>query len=303
MTTDRDSDRPSALPWPYSVFVPERADAQHFMGSHWQPFVEDARQIIDRLPEIASNGLPAPGLASAPTPGRSLPATWPTGFQLVWPSAAHGLALTLRADADANHVADLFPFFATGARQTFRLREVIVWKGRMAAQIRAEWNGAEVTFFDTRFVLDRSRYDADREYDFSLCGIAYAAGPAATRVVRLPAAHVAALNPHLQAGELRHAVDGVMHFDGAAIFLPIESWDIDDHEFRAPVKSVTPFEGWLGQDGWQLRATVMRVGDDDRDLDLDILVTRRAWSGDAPPQVGQDIRGRLWLQGSLAPPP
>lgn len=122
-------------------------------------------------------------------------------------------------------------------------------------------------------------------------------------MVRLPAAHVAALNQHLQAGELRHAVDGVMHFNGAAIFLPIESWDIDDHEFRAPVKSVTPFEGWLGQDGWQLRATVMRVGDDDRDLDLDILVTRRAWSGDAPPQVGQDIRGRLWLQGSLAPPP
>lgn len=52
-----------------------------------------------------------------------------------------------------------------------RLREVIVWKGRMAAQIRADWNGAEVTFFDTRFVLDRSRYAAGREYDFTLAAL------------------------------------------------------------------------------------------------------------------------------------
>lgn len=32
---------------------------------------------------------------------------------------------------------------------------------------------------------------------------------------------------------------------------------------------------------------------------LDILITRRAWTGEAPPQVGQDIEGRLWLQGYL----
>lgn len=41
----------------------------------------------------------------------------------------------------------------------------------------------------------------------------------------------------------------------------------------------------------------MRFGDEDGDLD--ILITRRAWQGDAPPRVGQDIEGQLWLQGRL----
>jgi hypothetical protein len=37
----------------------------------------------------------------------------------------------------------------------------------------------------------------------------------------------------------------------------------------------------------------------DEDHDLDIVITRCAWSGEEQPQVGQDIEGRLWLQGYL----
>ena len=84
----------------------------------------------------------------------------------------------------SDRVVTLFPVFATGDRQTLRLREVIVWKGRMEAQIRAEWAQAEVTFFHTRFVLERTCYEAGGEYNFSLCGIAYDAGPAAKRDLR-----------------------------------------------------------------------------------------------------------------------
>ena len=36
-----------------------------------------------------------------------------------------------------------------------------------------------------------------------------------------------------------------------------------------------------------------------KDADLDIHITRRAWSGPQAPQVGQDIDGLLWLQGYL----
>ena len=81
------------------------------------------------------------------------------------------------------------------------------------------------------------------------------------------------------------------------MFLPIGEWDVDDYSFHAPVKSVEEFKDWLGQNGWRVRATVMRFGNED--ADLDIVITRRAWSGEAPPQVGQDIEGRLWLQGYL----
>jgi len=35
------------------------------------------------------------------------------------------------------------------------------------------------------------------------------------------------------------------------------------------------------------------------DFDLDIVVTARAWDGETPPEMGQDIEGSLWLQGYL----
>ena len=34
-------------------------------------------------------------------------------------------------------------------------------------------------------------------------------------------------------------------------------------------------------------------------FDLDIVVTALSWDGEAPPEVGQDIEGSLWLQGYL----
>lgn len=53
----------------------------------------------------------------------------------------------------------------------------------------------------------------------------------------------------------------------------------------------------LIQDAWLVRATVMHL---DEDFSLDILVTHKAWQGDQPPAAGQEIEGRLWLQGALA---
>ena len=56
----------------------------------------------------------------------------------------------------------------------------------------------------------------------------------------------------------------------------------------------------LGQDAWLVRATVMRLSDYlSEDVDLDILITPKAWRGSEPPRIGEDIQGRLWLQGRL----
>lgn len=105
------------------------------------------------------------------------------------------------------------------------------------------------------------------------------------------------MNQRLKEGEEPHETACTVSMDGAAMFLPVSGWDVDDYSFHAPVKSVTEFKDCLGQDGWRVRATVMRFGDED--ADLDILITQKAWSGEAPPRVGQDIEGRLWLQGYL----
>ncbi len=108
------------------------------------------------------------------------------------------------------------------------------------------------------------------------------------------------MNQNLAEGQRPHEENFTLSFEGAALLLPVTGWDVDDYEFRARVKSVEPFADWLGQDGWRVRATVLRFGDDDGDLD--IFVTRRAWSGEVPPASGQDIEGRFWLQGWLSTP-
>ncbi len=294
----QESDR-ETRPWPESTFVPEGEDAQHYPGSHWDPFVESPDGLIARLPEILPNALLQTGYGETRKSGRSIPDDWPQGFQLVWPQRDQGLALILRVEKDANLLVSLFPFFATGSQHTLTMREVSVWKGGLEAQITASWGEAEVTFFDTQYLINRAWYETGKEYDFILAGIAYDAGPAQKcewSIDRHPD-EVAWMNQRLEEGEQPHQTTFTLSMDGAAMFLPVSDWDVDDYSFHAPVKSVSEFKDWLGQDGWRVRATVMRFGDED--ADLDILITRRAWSGEAPPQVGQDIEGQLWLQGYL----
>lgn len=41
-----------AVPWPDSTFVPEPHASEHFLGSHWDPFFENAKDLLAQLPEI-----------------------------------------------------------------------------------------------------------------------------------------------------------------------------------------------------------------------------------------------------------
>ncbi|MBL8487572.1 MAG: hypothetical protein JNK22_10820, partial [Rhodocyclaceae bacterium] len=290
------------LPWPDSTFVPEGDETRHFPGSHWEPFAANATQIMARLPEIAPNAHLPPAYETGRQPPRPMPGDWTKGFQLVWPEPTQGLALVLRPEPEANMIVSLFPFITAGSRHTLTLRQVNVWAGGLEAQVTVDWGGGDVSFFDTGYVIHRAWYEAGRDYDFALSGIAYRAGPAEQRewhFNRHPD-EVAWMNRNLKDGEEPFEADGVLRMDGAAVFLPVKGGDVDDYSFRAPVKSVEAFQDWLGQDGWRVRATVIRFGDED--ADLDIMITRRAWSGEAPPRVGEDIEGQLWLQGCLLIP-
>ncbi len=211
----------------------------------------------------------------------------------------HGLSIVVRAGNEQNTVASLFPFVASGVRKTLILESVRVWQGELEAQVTAQWGDGEVTFIDAQYVANRAWYEAGRRWAFALAGLAYRAAPASKREwnIKQHPDQVAWMNRRLKPGEQPHEVDVTIKLDGAALFLPVTEWDTDDYSFHAPIQSVEEFKDWLGQDGWRVRATVMRFGDED--ADLDIFITRRVWVGDAPPRAGQDIEGRPWLQGCL----
>ena len=292
-----------SLPWPASTFVPDTADAQHYMGSHWWPFTEDAQELVARLPALLREALPHFGYGAIERhvrKGRQLPKEWPQGFQLAWPIRMQGLSLIMRIAQDGNWFTSMFPFTSHGVQTALVLREVRVWERGLEAQIEASWGSAEVTFFDSQYAINRAQYEAGRTYDFILAGIAYSARPATRmewRVNQHPDV-VAWMNRRRGPGEPTYETSVTVSTEGAVMLIPSEGRDRDDYSFRASVKSVEPFkQEWLGQHGWRVRAIAMRV--DAHDADLDIFITRRAWEDDVPPRVGQEIEGVLWLQGHL----
>ncbi|MDZ7656339.1 MAG: hypothetical protein U0997_10380 [Sulfurimicrobium sp.] len=294
------------LPWPDSTFKFEGANARHFMGAHWEPFVDDSTELLKRIPEILPQALPQAlpqtGYGEHHPATKKIPPDWATGYQLVWPLRVNGMSLMIRSNESQkqSELVSVFPFFAEGSQSALTLRQVDVWESECEAQITAGWGEAEIAFFDTQYLLNRAWYEAGKRYDFILTGLAYSACP--STIFKMPVHQ----NPEelawlkqlaAERGEEPPEEMTEINLTGMAMFLPIDAWDKDDYKFRAPIKEVKAFQDFLGQDGWRVRATVFRFGD--ADADLDIVITRRAWGSDAPPQVGQDIEGSLWLQGYL----
>ncbi len=295
-----------SLPWPDSTFRFETEESEHFMGSHWDPFFEEGGEaIVKKLPEVIDAATILSGFGSIKDPHRPLPESWAKGYHLIWPQPDRGVVITNVVDDEAKviRLCTLYPYWPEGIRHKLAINEVSVWAAGVEAQITFDLGGPEITFYDAQYLLNRSWYEHGQEYDFVLTGIAYSARPAENvEMPYTPNPDQVAWEEMLaqQRGEEPPERPTKIRLGGAAFFFPVEGWDVDDYSFCGPIKQVTPFSGFLGQDGWVVRTTVLRLSDrDPEDFDLDVVVTARAWDGDAPPEVGQDIEGSLWLQGYL----
>lgn len=291
------------LPWPLSTFTYEDDTAEHFLGAHWSPFVDEPKEMFLRLPEMIKAATVKTGFGDIKKPPRHLPEEWRQGFVLAWPSPQMGMAFGLKTTPEANVIASAYPFVTDGSQHLLCLRRVNIWEDGITAQIVADCGEAELAFFDTDFVANRGWYESGSAQEFILAGIAYGAKP--SEVFELPFTP----NPEQvewerimaeRRGEAPREVPETLSLRGMAMLMQMQDGDIDEFSFRGPVIQVSPFENFFGQDGWRVRVTVLRF--DDEDVDLDIYITRRAWEGAEPPQQGEDIEGTLWLQGRLWSP-
>jgi hypothetical protein len=298
------------LDWPQSTFKNEAPDTPHYMGSHWPPFVEDVADIVKDLPNILQEAQVMESIGNHRKSPRELPQNWPQGFHLVWPMQRRGLILTccINAAEQQTQLMSFYPFSSEGVQHTLTIDSVAVWEGQAEAQITVSLGEAQITFFDAHFLINRLWYEAGRRYEFILSGIAYAVEP--VQVMEIPFT----ANPDQIAWQRllgndadednERELPSVINLKGMASLLPIADWDKDEYSFRGPVKSVKPIDDFLGQTGWRVRVTVMRLsGYETEDVDLDIVITRRIWRQEQSPEVGMDIEGALWLQGYLWMPP
>lgn len=292
---------PADAPWPDGTFL---ADAEeHSMGSHWRPFFEDFGVFLRDLPQLFPQAKPFLGWGDFFRSPREKPAHWPEGLAMCWPDPHAGLMLVLAKQDDQLELLSLFPYCEHGNQVQLVLQAVHVWEGGVEAQIEATWGEAGITFFDAAFLANRLWYEQGKTCEFILLGIAYAARPAqAQHLPYAPHPDQVAWEAMLARAEGREPEPppAELRLGGMAMLLPIPEWDRDDCHFRGPIREVTELADVLGQRAWRVVATVMRFGDEpEGDADLAILVTERAWEGEAPPTVGEDIEGTLWLQGRL----
>lgn len=287
------------LPWPQSTFIPDGEAEEHYLGAHWQPFVDDTGEILAKLPEYLKSAREKNALGLLLKPERALPEDWTKGFALAWPSVQEGLAIGIRIAAGAHEIVSVFPFTRGGSQHQLTVKKVRVWEDGLTAQIDALFGNAVLTFFDTDFVANRGWYEAGRSQEFLLTGLAYSARPAEFFEISITHSpdEIAWFNqlPKTEGRELMP--EETLSLRGTAILLPLNDGDRDEYSFRGEVLQADPFSDFLGQDGWRVRVRVLRDTPDD--LDLEIRITERVWEGAQPPRVGDDIKGTLWLQGFL----
>lgn len=286
--------------WIDKTFEFEDDNAEHSLGNHWSPFFEDSTTIIKRLPEILANAIVQISAFDFKTQTRKLPENWPRAFNYVWPNRRKGVAITVLLEQNVNLAVSAFPFYKAGTQQTIVLEKVHVWKSEVEAQIECSIGGANIIFFDTDYATYRTEYEAGKTYDFILTGIAYSCRKAEDQIIH-------AFNPKLTdefrkehpeiAADWPESNTIPIHTKGMSAFIPIPGWDKDEYSFRGTVTEIAEID-MLDQTGWKVRIVILRgVYDDDREVDLDIIVTKKIWGDTPPPQVGDDVEGSLWLQG------
>lgn len=296
--------QPGAKPaWPDSTFVKDTAPEKHAPGTHWRPFVDDAKDIFRRLPEWLPKMQVFRAYGTFFPPPHLVPADWPFGFMLCWPDVHGGMVGVCRTGKDTNHLVAFCPYFERGIETQVRLSRVLVQDNGLEAQIEGAWGDAPVTFYDVAYCINRGWYEAGVDFDFILLGIAYQAQPSETASIPFtPNSDQVAWEAVIAAkhGESVQEMPSTLNLTGMAMLIPMPGWDDDEYQFRGPVREITEVADILGEPAWRLIVTVMRFGDED--ANLAILVTRRAWQGPSPPAVGMDIEGALWLQGRLWAP-
>lgn len=274
---------------PGHTFVPAPAGAYLNPGNRWTPFGASAEPWLTRAFELLAQGrrIEEPeALRALPIPPHCAP-----GLHTLWPASAPMVGASWRLPGREPELASVYPYFDAGRPQRLVLERVYVWRSGVEAQLAVCCGRLRLHFFDTLFAATRRRYRAGEAHAFRLAGIAQAAGRAMAGMGRSGATGLRTALDRLLGRTAGEAEPEWVIFDGA------EGGGADEYTFRAPVAEATPVQEVLGQPAWLLRLLLPAEAEG---AALDVLVTRAAWQGARPPEAGDVIEGRLWLQGRLA---
>lgn len=183
------------------------------------------------------------------------------------------LLLTERKSA-SGCVLTAFPFAASAITHPVKVEQVARVGSGAEGQIRGRTeDGSELSFFDTLFFKNGSGYRVGESYQFALSAFAYSARPYGLRLVK--------------GSDTMAPVD---------VLRPSRTGGSDDYEFRATVQHVYPMRVGAGV-VYRMRVTVARTGQGM--VDVALYAAEHVLPAGYCPKPGDEITGRLWLQGYL----
>jgi hypothetical protein len=184
----------------------------------------------------------------------------------------HMVLLLTEQTSASGCVLAAFPFAAGAITHPVRIEHVVGTGAEGRIRGRTE-DGGEISFFDALFFKNAGSYRVGESYQFALSAFAYCARPLGLRLVK--------------GGETTVPSD---------VLKPARSGASDDYDFRATVQHVYPMRV-AGRTLYRMRVTVGRSGQSM--LDVALYAAEHTLPEGYIPKPGDEITGRLWLQGYL----
>ncbi|NCD11300.1 MAG: hypothetical protein EOL93_02005 [Epsilonproteobacteria bacterium] len=281
-------------------------EQEHFVGSHFNPFFESVEaDILDNLPHYMETSrvvLPYKNAFSDEEPKEDV--RWQKGFVLSYPeeesSDGLGLICGVVSEEKAITFISMFPWIDKGQEYTFALEKVYVWSNAHEAHLEVDIGFTTLCFYDMHYTINKKWYIKDTSYTFKILGIAYSASLRKVTEIEVDTSEEVAQFLEIEPGTKRN-----VQLTGMSMFIPIDSWDRDDYAFSGLITNVEEIViAFSNQKAWVCSTTILKeVVAEEIEYDIDILITEKVWEEDEAPKVGDDIEGRVWLQGKLTSMP
>jgi hypothetical protein len=187
----------------------------------------------------------------------------------------HMVLLLTESESSSGCVLSAFPFAAGAIAHAVTIEALECDGSGTEGLVRGRTeDGAELSFFDALFFKNGGEYEVGESYQFALSAFAYSLRPQGLKLV-----HGGDQSSH-PLDMLRSARNG----------------GPDDYDYRATVQHAYPMR-FCGGTLYRMRVTVARNGQNM--VDVALYAAEHVLPQGYRPKPGDEITGRLWLQGYL----
>ena len=269
-------------------------------GDHWGIFGEPEELLPEILPQLVEKGEPAGAghisvsVENTPKQMRDM-----LGIRLDENELSSTAIIASCLDLNKNFVVSVFPCCYNGLAYEVTVDKVEKWKSGFEAAVEvSREDGERLSFFAIDYYANSQLYKKGNKIRICISAFAYDAEilPEEEREFSFDEQETIEFLAKM-GEEPEYDEDGKMKplmfgMDDLVALLPRDKDFMDDAEFQSPIQSVEE-TSFLGMPLYKIGILVKR----DPDMEIPLYVSQNCF--EHKPEVGDPIRGVLWLQGCI----